>query len=88
MISPLEGFSGKGRDEDWARSWIDKVRSAFDREQIPDEEKCFEFGDLLTAPARYRYLQLKVSIRFDWKALVEEFLFEYCGHEEPVRRAP
>ena len=50
--------------------------------------KCFEFGDLLTVPDEYWYLQLKVSIRFDWKALVEEFLLEYCGHEEPVRRAP
>ena len=53
VISRLEGFSGKGRDKDWARSWIGKVRSAFAREQIPDEEKCLEFGDLLTAPARY-----------------------------------
>ena len=41
VFSHLEGFSGKGRDEDWARSWIDKVRSAFAREQIPDEDKMF-----------------------------------------------
>ena len=62
VISRLKEFSGKGRDEDWAWSWIGKVRSAFDREQIPDEEKCLEFGDLLTVPAEYWYLQLKVSI--------------------------
>ena len=82
--SPLKEFSGKGRDEDWARSWIGKVRSAFVREQITGEEKCSVFGDLLTVPARYWYLQLPVSIQFNWKALVEEFLFEYCGHEESV----
>ena len=84
MISCLEEFSGKGRDEDWALSWIDKVMSAFLREQIPDEEKCLVFGDLLTAPARYWYLQLNASIQFDWKALVEGFSFEYCGREESV----
>uniref|UniRef100_A0AAV1VNF3 CCHC-type domain-containing protein n=1 Tax=Peronospora matthiolae TaxID=2874970 RepID=A0AAV1VNF3_9STRA len=51
-MTELEEFSGKDRDEDRARSWISKVKSAFLRDQAPDEEKCLVFGDLLTGPAR------------------------------------
>ena len=39
-IADLKEFNGKDRDEDRARSWISKVKSAFLRDQTPDEEKC------------------------------------------------
>ena len=51
-MNELKEFSGKDRDEDRARSWISKVKSAFFRDQAPYEEKCLVFGDLLTGPAR------------------------------------
>uniref|UniRef100_A0AAV1V1N9 Uncharacterized protein n=1 Tax=Peronospora matthiolae TaxID=2874970 RepID=A0AAV1V1N9_9STRA len=51
-ITELKEFSGKDRDEDRARSWISKVKSAFLRDQSPDEEKCLVFGDLLTDPLK------------------------------------
>ena len=51
-MTELKEFSGKDRDEDRARSWISKVKSAFLRDQVSDEEKCWVFGDLLTGPAR------------------------------------
>ena len=51
-ISDLKEFNEKYRDEDRARSWISKVKSAFIRDQAPDEEKCRMFGDLLTGPHR------------------------------------
>uniref|UniRef100_A0AAV1T405 Uncharacterized protein n=1 Tax=Peronospora matthiolae TaxID=2874970 RepID=A0AAV1T405_9STRA len=47
-MTELKRFSGKDRD----RSWISKVKSAFLRDQAPDEEKCLVFDDLLTGPAR------------------------------------
>ncbi|POM63172.1 hypothetical protein PHPALM_27563, partial [Phytophthora palmivora] len=33
-------FAGKEGDEDRARAWLNKVKSAFVRDQAPDEEKC------------------------------------------------
>ena len=44
----LKEFNGRDRDEDRARRWIDKIKSAFLRDQAPDVEKCLVFGDLLT----------------------------------------
>ncbi|OWY91594.1 LOW QUALITY PROTEIN: hypothetical protein PHMEG_00039755 [Phytophthora megakarya] len=41
-------------DEDRARAWIGKVKSAFQRDQTTEEEKCLTFGDLMVqelAPA-------------------------------------
>ena len=55
VISPLEEFSGKERDEDRARSWIGRVKSAFLRDQTEDPEKCLIFSDLLTGPAQKWY---------------------------------
>ena len=54
----LKEFNGKYRDEDKARTWISKVKSAFLCDQAPDEEKCLVFGDLLIGPARNWYNQL------------------------------
>uniref|UniRef100_A0AAV1UQP4 Uncharacterized protein n=1 Tax=Peronospora matthiolae TaxID=2874970 RepID=A0AAV1UQP4_9STRA len=36
-ISELKEFSGKDREEDKARTWIGKVKSAFIRDQTPDK---------------------------------------------------
>ncbi|GMF29864.1 unnamed protein product [Phytophthora lilii] len=51
-ISDLKEFTGKDHDEDRARTWISKVKSAFIRDQAPDDEKCLVFGGLLTGAAR------------------------------------
>ena len=51
-MTELKEFSGKDRDEDKARSWISKVKSAFLRDPAPDEENCLVFGDLLIGSAR------------------------------------
>ena len=79
-ISELKEFSGKDREEDKARTWIGKVKSAFIRDQAPDEERCLVFGDLMVGPARYWYRQLSRSTRFNWKELMNSFLVEYAGH--------
>ena len=51
MIGELKEFTSKDREEDRARSWIRKVKSAFLRDQILDEEKCLKFVDLLIETA-------------------------------------
>ena len=52
VIGDLKEFNGRDRDEVRARSWVSKVKLTFLRDQIPDEEKCLVFGDLLTGPAQ------------------------------------
>ncbi|OWY99505.1 LOW QUALITY PROTEIN: hypothetical protein PHMEG_00029478, partial [Phytophthora megakarya] len=47
VISDLKEFTGKDMDEDRARAWIGKVKSAFQRDQATEEEKCLTFGDLI-----------------------------------------
>ena len=54
-IADLKEFTGRDTDEDRARSWVSKVKSAFLRDQAPDAEKYLVFGDLLTGPARNWY---------------------------------
>ncbi|OWZ19508.1 LOW QUALITY PROTEIN: hypothetical protein PHMEG_0006243 [Phytophthora megakarya] len=39
-ISELKEYSGKDHDADRARSWLDKVKSVFVRDQAPDSAKC------------------------------------------------
>ncbi|KAG6612058.1 reverse transcriptase [Phytophthora cinnamomi] len=51
-ISDLKEFSGKVQDEDRARAWVGKVKSAFLRDQASDGEKCLTFADLLSGSAR------------------------------------
>ena len=63
VIGELKEFNGRDRDENQARSWISKVKSAFLRGQIPDEEKCLLFGDLLTGPAHNWHNQLSRTTR-------------------------
>ncbi|GMF38640.1 unnamed protein product [Phytophthora fragariaefolia] len=85
-ISELKEFSGKDNDEDRARSWLGKVKSAFIRDQAPDSEKCLVFGDLLTGPARNWFMQLSRSTRSNWKSLLEGILIQYCGRGVSVAR--
>uniref|UniRef100_A0AAV1V010 Retrotransposon gag domain-containing protein n=1 Tax=Peronospora matthiolae TaxID=2874970 RepID=A0AAV1V010_9STRA len=76
-MTGLKKFCGKDRDEDRARSWTSKVKSASLRDQAPDEEKCLVFGDLLTGPARNWYNQLGRSTRKKWQRLLNEFIVQY-----------
>ncbi|KAE8967210.1 hypothetical protein PR001_g28173 [Phytophthora rubi] len=78
-ISELKEFSGKDNDEDRARGWLGKIKSAFIRDQASDTEKCIVFGGLLTVPARNWYQQLGRSTRSNWKELLNYFRVEYCG---------
>uniref|UniRef100_H3H6F8 Retrotransposon gag domain-containing protein n=1 Tax=Phytophthora ramorum TaxID=164328 RepID=H3H6F8_PHYRM len=85
-ISELKEFSGKDNDEDRARSWFGKLKSAFVRDQAPDGEKCLVFGDLLTGPARNWYRQLSRTTRSNWKSLSKNFQTQYCGRGVSVAR--
>ncbi|GMF62248.1 unnamed protein product [Phytophthora fragariaefolia] len=85
-MSELKEFAGKDGDEDRARSWLGKVKSAFIRDQAPDQEKCLVFGDLLTGPARNWYRQLSCTTRSTWKDLHKSFRVQYCGRGVSVAR--
>ncbi|GMF52127.1 unnamed protein product [Phytophthora fragariaefolia] len=82
----LKAFSGKDIDEDRARSWLGKVKSAFIHDRALDSEKCLVFGDLLTGPARNWHMQLSRPTRSNWKSLLEGFLIQYCGRDVSVAR--
>ncbi|EGZ11003.1 hypothetical protein PHYSODRAFT_337767, partial [Phytophthora sojae] len=56
-----------------------KVKSAFLRDQAPDEEKCLTFADLLSGSARNWYRQLPRSTRNKWPDLLRSFQTQYCG---------
>ncbi|ETP05762.1 hypothetical protein F441_17709 [Phytophthora nicotianae CJ01A1] len=71
-MSKLKEFAGKDNDEDRARAWTGKVKSAFVRDQPPDDEKCLVLGGLFTGPARNWYRQLSRTTRGDWKELLRE----------------
>ncbi|ETI30399.1 hypothetical protein F442_22594, partial [Phytophthora nicotianae P10297] len=79
-------FSGKDEDEDRARAWIGKVKSAFVRDQAPDDEKCLVLGSLFTGSARNWYRQLSRITRSDWKKLLREFQVQFCGLGVSVAR--
>ncbi|OWY97090.1 hypothetical protein PHMEG_00032468 [Phytophthora megakarya] len=57
-ISDLKEFTGKDMDEDRARAWIGKVKSAFQRDQATEEVKCLTFGDLMVGSAKNWHRQL------------------------------
>ncbi|ETM30631.1 hypothetical protein L914_21693 [Phytophthora nicotianae] len=65
-MSELKELAGKDDDEDRARAWIGKVKSAFVRDQAPDDEKCLpdHEGRLEGAPARVQvqFCGLGVSV--------------------------
>ncbi|GMG17906.1 unnamed protein product [Phytophthora fragariaefolia] len=85
-MSELKEFAGKDGDEDQARSWLGKVKSAFIRDQAPDQEKCLVFGDLLTGPAQNWYRQLSRTTRSTRKDLHQSFQVQYCGRGVSVGR--
>ncbi|OWY90604.1 LOW QUALITY PROTEIN: hypothetical protein PHMEG_00041192, partial [Phytophthora megakarya] len=73
-ISDLKEFTGKDMDEDRARAWIGKVKSAFQRDQATEEEKCLTFGDLMVGSAKNWHRQLS---RTKWADLLESFQTQY-----------
>ncbi|KAI9995042.1 hypothetical protein PInf_011996 [Phytophthora infestans] len=85
-ISDLKEFTGKDQDEDRARTWISKVKSALMRDQASDAEKCLTFADLLAGPARNWYRQLGRSTRNKWPDLLRSFQTQYCGLGVSVAR--
>ncbi|POM62559.1 LOW QUALITY PROTEIN: hypothetical protein PHPALM_28275 [Phytophthora palmivora] len=85
-ISDLKEFTGKDQDEDRARAWISKVKSAFMRDQASDEEKCLTFADLLAGSAKNWYRQLSRSTRNKWSDLLRAFQIQYCGLGVSVAR--
>ncbi|GMF15584.1 unnamed protein product [Phytophthora fragariaefolia] len=85
-MSELKEFAGKYGDEDRARSWFGKAKSAFIRDQAPDQEKCLVFSDRLTGPARNWYRQLFRTTRGTWKDLHQSFQVQYCARGVSVAR--
>ncbi|OWY91029.1 LOW QUALITY PROTEIN: hypothetical protein PHMEG_00040560 [Phytophthora megakarya] len=78
-ISDLKEFTGKDMDEDRARAWIGKVKSAFQRDQATEEEKCLTFGDLMVGSAKNWHRQLSRTTKTKWADLLESFQTQYCG---------
>ncbi|POM57577.1 Hypothetical protein PHPALM_37889 [Phytophthora palmivora] len=85
-MSELKEFAVKEGDEDRARTWLNKAKSAFVRDLPPDEEKCLVFGDLLTGSARNWYRQLSRTTRSTWKDFLRSFQIQYCGRGVSVAR--
>ncbi|KAG2891436.1 hypothetical protein PC117_g24244 [Phytophthora cactorum] len=82
-ISDLKEFTGKDQDEDRARAWIGKAKSALMRDQESDAETCLTFADLLAGPARNWYRQLARSTQNKWPDLLWSFQTQYCGLGDP-----
>ncbi|OWZ01918.1 hypothetical protein PHMEG_00026618 [Phytophthora megakarya] len=78
-ISDLKEFTGKDMDEDRARAWIGKVKSAFQRDQATEEEKCLTFADLMVGPAKNGHRQLCRTTKTKWADLLESFQTQYCN---------
>ncbi|OWZ07782.1 LOW QUALITY PROTEIN: hypothetical protein PHMEG_00019785 [Phytophthora megakarya] len=85
-ISDLKEFAGKDQDEDRARAWMCKVKSAFMGNQASDDEKCLTFADLLAGSAKNWYRQLSRSTRNKWSDLLRSFQIQYCGLGVSVAR--
>jgi hypothetical protein len=78
-MAELKEFAGMETNEEKARNWISKVKSAFLRDQAPEAERCLVFCDLLTGPARDWYNQLTRSTKNSWKTLLDSFMAKYGG---------
>ncbi|OWY91958.1 LOW QUALITY PROTEIN: hypothetical protein PHMEG_00039225, partial [Phytophthora megakarya] len=87
-ISDLKEFTGKDQDEDRARAWFSKVKSAFMRVQASDDEKCLNPRIRLEDPRRSSnwYRQLSRSTRNKWSELLRSFQIQYCGLGVSVAR--
>ncbi|OWZ21048.1 LOW QUALITY PROTEIN: hypothetical protein PHMEG_0004453 [Phytophthora megakarya] len=77
-ISNLKEFIGKDHGEDRARAWINKLRSAFMRDQASDAERCLTFGDLLASTKNW-YRQMSRTTWDKWSDLVCNVQIQYCG---------
>ncbi|OWY98776.1 hypothetical protein PHMEG_00030374 [Phytophthora megakarya] len=66
-------------DEVRARAWIGKVKSAFQRDQATEDEKCLTFADLMVGPAKNWHRQLSRTTKTKWADLLEGFQTQYCG---------
>ncbi|POM79028.1 LOW QUALITY PROTEIN: Hypothetical protein PHPALM_3374 [Phytophthora palmivora] len=84
-INPVILAPAEDRDVDM-EAWLNKVKSAFVRDQAPDEEKCLVFGDLLTGSDRNWYRHLSRTTRSTWKDLLRSFQVQYCGRGVSVAR--
>ncbi|OWZ11736.1 hypothetical protein PHMEG_00015204 [Phytophthora megakarya] len=73
-------------DEERARAWINKVKSASMRDQASDGEKCLTFADLLVGSAKNWCCQLSRSTRNKWGDLLRSFQTQYCGLGVSVAR--
>ncbi|ETP12969.1 hypothetical protein F441_11752 [Phytophthora nicotianae CJ01A1] len=86
VVSELKEFSGKDDDEGRARAWIGKLKSAFVRDQAPDDEKCLVLGGWFTGSARNWFWQLSRTTRGNWKELLREIQVQFCGLGVSVAR--
>ncbi|OWZ15327.1 reverse transcriptase [Phytophthora megakarya] len=77
--SDLKEFTRKDMDEDRTRAWIGKVKSAFQRDQATEEEKCLTFADLMVMSAKNWHRQLSRTTKTKWTDLLESFQTQYCG---------
>ncbi|OWY94020.1 hypothetical protein PHMEG_00036373 [Phytophthora megakarya] len=66
-------------DEDRAMAWIGKVKSAFQRDQATEEEKCLMFADRMVGQAKNWHRQLSRTTKTKWADLLENFQTQYCG---------
>ena len=80
VIGELNGFNGRDRDEDRARSWISKYKSAFLGDQVPDDKNAWFFGESLTEPAQNCHSQLSQTSRRTSKYMLEGFIMQYGGY--------
>ncbi|OWZ13910.1 LOW QUALITY PROTEIN: hypothetical protein PHMEG_00012691 [Phytophthora megakarya] len=82
VISDLKEVSGKDPDDNRARTWITKVKSAIMRDQASDKKNA---GPLPIS--KNWYLQLSRSTRNKWSDLLHSFLIHYCGLGVSVARS-
>ena len=82
-MRPQAIFRKRG-EEDRARTWIGRGKSALLQDQVFDQETCVVFGGLIAFPARFWYIHLSRLTRFTWKALVKSFMVDFCGPKMPV----
>ncbi|OWY95759.1 hypothetical protein PHMEG_00034157 [Phytophthora megakarya] len=79
-ISDLKELTRKDQDEDRARAWISKVKSAFMRDQASYDE------NLRVGSAKNWYRQLSRSTRNKLSDLLRSFQIQYCGLGVSVAR--
>ncbi|KAE9249209.1 hypothetical protein PF004_g3499 [Phytophthora fragariae] len=71
--SDLKSFSGRDATEEKSRTWLNKLQSTAKRDGMSPAEMCLLMNDLITGPARQRYLQLSRDIRSSWNDLSSQF---------------